>query len=60
MAKHEAKLRALKEMLLGLNKDLKVEYPGNNHIAIALHAIADEILVLEQRISQVNNANIHF
>jgi len=56
--KHENKISAIKDMLKGLDKDLRVSFGNNVHIREAMSSIDDEIVILEQRISQQQNANV--
>jgi len=56
--KHENKIAAIKDMLKGLNKDLRVSFGDNIHIREAMSSIEDEIVILEQRISQQSNAHV--
>ena len=58
MKKHENKILAIKDMLKGLGKDLRVSFGDNVHIREAMESIEDELIILEQRISQQSNAHI--
>ena len=58
MKKHSSKIMAIKDMLKGLNKDLRVSFGDNVHIREAMSSIEDELVILEQRIRQQSNAHI--
>lgn len=58
MKRHTNKIVAIKDMLKGLGKDLRVSFGDNIHIREAMESIEDELVILEQRISQQSNAHI--
>lgn len=52
MKHHENKIEAVRNMMKSLHKDLRINFGHNIHIDAAVKSIMDEILILEQRISQ--------
>ena len=58
MKRHTNKIVAIKDMIKGLEKDLRISFGDNVHIREAMESIEDELIILEQRISQQSNAHI--